>query len=63
VRQDLDDSGVQVFVADGGAEGGAVEAAGAVDQGFFPQGFAAQAEGEVEPGGWVAGDGAVEDLA
>jgi len=63
VREELDDGGVQVFVADGGAQGGAVEAAGAVDQGFFPEGFAAQAEGEVEPGGGVAGDGAVQDLA
>ena len=63
VRQDLDDGGVQVFVADGGAQGGAVEASGAVDQGFFPEGFAAQAEGEVEPGGGVGGDAAVQDLA
>ena len=63
VRQDLDDGGVQVFVADGGAQGGAVEAPRAVNQGFFPEGFAAQAEGEVEPGGGVAGDGAMEDLA
>jgi hypothetical protein len=34
-----------------------------VDQGFFPEGFAAEAEGEVQPGGGIAGDGAVEDLA
>ena len=61
--EDFEDEGVQVFVLDGGAQGGAVEAAGAVDQGFFPEGFAAQAEGEVEPGGGVAGDGAMEDLA
>jgi hypothetical protein len=61
--EDFDDEGVQVFVLDGGFDGGAVEAAGAVDQGFFPEGFAAQAEGEVEPGGGVAGDAAVEDLA
>ena len=44
-------------------DGGAVEAAGAVDEGFFPESFAAEAVGEVEPGRWVGGDGAVEDLA
>jgi hypothetical protein len=59
----LDYGGVQVVVADGCFEGWAVEAAGAVDQCFFPEGFAAQAEGEVEPGSGVTGDGAVEDLA
>jgi hypothetical protein len=54
---------VQVFVLDGGAQSGAVEAARAVDQGFFPEGFAAELEGEVQPGGGVAGDAAVEDVA
>lgn len=58
-----DDFGAEVFVAEGGLDGGAVEAAGAVDQGFFPEVFAVQAVGEVEPGRWVGGDGAVEDLA
>jgi hypothetical protein len=61
--EDFEDEGVQVFVLDGGAQGGAVEASRAVDQGFFPEGFAAQAEGEVEPGGGVGGDAAVQDLA
>lgn len=61
--EDGDDFGAQVVVAEGGLNGGAVEAAGAVDQGFFPEGFAAEAVGEVEPGGGVGGDGAVEDLA
>lgn len=61
--EDGDDFGPQVIVAEGGLDGGAVEAAGAVDEGFFPEGFAAEAVGEVEPGGGVGGDGAVEDLA
>lgn len=63
LRQDADDVGVQVVVAQGGLDLGAVVAASAVDQGFFPQGFAAKAVGEVEPGVRVAGDRAVEDLA
>lgn len=46
-RENFDDGWVQVVGADGGFQGGAVEAAGAVDEGFFPEGFAAQAEGEV----------------
>ena len=61
--EDGDDFGAEVVVAEGGLDGGAVEAAGAVDEGFFPEGFAAEAVGEVEPGGGVGGDGAVEDLA
>lgn len=61
--EDGDDSGAEVVVAEGGLDGGAVEAAGTVDEGFFPEGFAAQAVGEVEPGAWVGGDGAMEDLA
>lgn len=63
VGEDLDDFGAEVVVAEGGLDGGAVKATGAVDEGFLPESFAADAVGEVEPWGWVGGDGAVEDLA
>ena len=48
--EDGDDLGAQVIVADGGLDGGAVEAAGAVDESFFPESLAAEAIGKVEPG-------------
>jgi hypothetical protein len=54
--------GEDVF-AKGGLDSFAVEAAGAMNEGFFPEGFAAQARGEVHPLDGVAGHGAVEDLA
>lgn len=48
--EDVDDLGAQVVVADGGLDGGTVEAAGAVDESFFPESLAAEAVGKVEPG-------------
>lgn len=51
--EDFDYARVQVFFEQGCFDGGRVEAACAVDEGFFPEGFAAEAVGEVEPGGGV----------
>lgn len=61
--KDFDDGWVEVVRSEGGLDLRAVEAAGTVDQRLFPEGLAAQAEGEVEPRSGVRGDAAVEDLA
>lgn len=61
--ENFDDGWVKVVRGEGGLDLRAVEAAGTVDQGFFPEGLAAQAKGEVEPRSGVRGDAAVEDLA
>jgi hypothetical protein len=61
--EDLNNLAAEVVLAEGGLDGGTIEAAGAVDEGFFPESLAAEAVGEVEPGTGVCGDGAVEDLA
>lgn len=61
--EDADDGRVEVVVANCGFDRWRVEATGAVDQGFFPESLAAEAEGKVKPWRCVAGDRAVEDLA